>query len=61
MLTGYHNLEDGTLSLEYLKKFTDAAAQKGIEGFGISEHAYHFYQSADLSRIHGLLRDVTTI
>lgn len=49
MLTDYHNhLENGTLSLDYLKKFTDAAARKGIESFGISEHAYHFYQTADI-------------
>ncbi|WP_264738433.1 histidinol-phosphatase [Cytobacillus firmus] len=49
MLTDYHNhLENGTLSLDYLREFTDAAAQKGIESFGISEHAYHFYQTADI-------------
>ncbi|WP_210365570.1 histidinol-phosphatase [Bacillus sp. REN3] len=51
MLTDYHNhLERGTLTLEYLKQFTDAAAEKGIEHFGISEHAYHFYQTADILR-----------
>ncbi|MDZ5471162.1 histidinol-phosphatase (plasmid) [Bacillus sp. 31A1R] len=49
MLTDYHNhLETGTLTLEYLTKFTDMAKQKGIEHFGISEHAYHFYQTADI-------------
>lgn len=49
MLTDYHNhLENGTLTLEYLQKFTDSAKQKRIEGFGISEHAYHFYQTADI-------------
>lgn len=49
MLTDYHNhLERGTLTLDYLKKFTDAAKEKGIEHFGISEHAYHFYQTADI-------------
>ncbi|MDQ0271121.1 histidinol-phosphatase [Cytobacillus purgationiresistens] len=49
MLTDYHNhLENGTLAIDYLRKFTDAAAEKGIESFGISEHAYHFYQTADI-------------
>jgi histidinol-phosphatase (PHP family) len=49
MLTDYHNhLERGTLTLDYLKKFTDTAKEKGIEHFGISEHAYHFYQTADI-------------
>lgn len=49
MLTDYHNhLEKGTLSLEYLKQFTDQANSKGIAHFGISEHAYHFYQTKDI-------------
>ncbi|KZZ86453.1 histidinol-phosphatase [Bacillus sp. SJS] len=49
MLTDYHNhLERGTLTLDYLKKFTDEAKRKNIEHFGISEHAYHFYQTADI-------------
>jgi histidinol-phosphatase (PHP family) len=51
MLTDYHNhLERGTLTLDYLKKFTDTAREKGIQQFGISEHAYHFYQTADILR-----------
>lgn len=51
MLTDYHNhLETGTLTLDYLTKFTDMAKLKGIEHFGISEHAYHFYQTADILR-----------
>ena len=49
MLTDYHNhLERGTLTLEYLKKFTDEALHQGIEDFGISEHAYHFHQTKDI-------------
>ncbi len=49
MLTDYHNhLERGTLSLQYLKQFTDQATAKGIEHFGISEHAYHFYQTKNI-------------
>lgn len=49
MLTDYHNhLERGTLTLDYLKRFTDQAQAKGIEHFGISEHAYHFYQTKDI-------------
>lgn len=49
MLTDYHNhLENGTLTLDYLTKFTDMAKKLGIESFGISEHAYHFYQTADI-------------
>jgi histidinol-phosphatase (PHP family) len=49
MLTDYHNhLERGSLTLDYLTRFTDAAEEKGIEHFGISEHAYHFYQTADI-------------
>lgn len=51
MLTDYHNhLERGTLTLEYLKQFTSAAEKQGIAHFGISEHAYHFYQTADILR-----------
>ena len=51
MLTDYHNhLERGTLTLEYLKQFTNAAEKQGIANFGISEHAYHFYQTADILR-----------
>lgn len=49
MLTDYHNhLETGTLTLDYLKKFTDRAKALDIQHFGISEHAYHFYQTADI-------------
>ncbi|PLT28296.1 histidinol-phosphatase [Peribacillus deserti] len=49
MLTDYHNhLETGTLTLDYLKKFTDRAASSGIDHFGISEHAYHFNETADI-------------
>ncbi|RSK27485.1 histidinol-phosphatase HisJ family protein [Bacillus sp. HMF5848] len=49
MLTDYHNhLENGTLTLPWLKEFTNAAEQKGIQEFGISEHAYHFYQTSDI-------------
>lgn len=49
MLTDYHNhLERGTLTLDYLKQFTKVAQQKGIQEFGISEHAYHFYQTKNI-------------
>ncbi|MDE8562413.1 histidinol-phosphatase [Anoxybacillus rupiensis] len=49
MLTDYHNhLERGTLTLDYLKQFTDEAKRKGIQHFGISEHAYHFYQTKNI-------------
>ncbi|WP_071460004.1 histidinol-phosphatase [Bacillus massilinigeriensis] len=49
MLTDYHNhLENGELTLDYLMQFTNAAAKRGIEHFGISEHAYHFFQTADI-------------
>ncbi|WP_408006567.1 histidinol-phosphatase [Pseudalkalibacillus sp. A8] len=49
MRTDYHNhLEKGTLTLDYLTKFTDKAVKEGIDHFGISEHAYHFYQTADI-------------
>ncbi|MRX71039.1 histidinol-phosphatase HisJ family protein [Bacillus lacus] len=49
MLTDFHNhLERGSLTLDYLKKFTDEAARKNIAHFGISEHAYHFYQTKDI-------------
>ncbi len=49
MLTDYHNhLERGTLTLDYLKQFTDNAKAKEIEHFGISEHAYHFYQTKNI-------------
>jgi histidinol-phosphatase (PHP family) len=51
MLTDYHNhLERGTLTLDYLKQFTAAAEKQGIGQFGISEHAYHFFQTADILR-----------
>lgn len=49
MLTDYHNhLEKGTLSLDYLTLFTNEAKKKKIEHFGISEHAYHFYQTKNI-------------
>lgn len=49
MLTDYHShLEKGSLTLEYLKQFIQVAEQKKIHEFGISEHAYHFYQTADI-------------
>lgn len=49
MPTDYHNhLEKGTLTLDYLKKFVDEARSKNIPNFGISEHAYHFYQTKDI-------------
>ncbi|HYK73756.1 MAG TPA: histidinol-phosphatase [Pseudoneobacillus sp.] len=49
MLTDYHNhLEKGSLTLDYLKQFIQAAEQKEIQEFGISEHAYHFYQTTDI-------------
>ncbi|MCA1320787.1 histidinol-phosphatase [Bacillus tianshenii] len=49
MLTDYHNhLERGTLTLEYLEKFIEVAKLNGIEELGISEHAYHFYQTKDI-------------
>jgi histidinol-phosphatase (PHP family) len=49
MLTDYHNhLERGTLTLDYLKQFTDQANAGKIDHFGISEHAYHFYQTKDI-------------
>ncbi|TMW73639.1 histidinol-phosphatase [Alteribacter natronophilus] len=49
MRTDYHNhLEKGTLTLEYLKQFAKKADEEGIREFGISEHAYHFYETADI-------------
>lgn len=49
MLTDYHNhLERGTLTLDYMLKFIEEANQKGIDHFGISEHAYHFYQTGQI-------------
>ncbi|WP_191560936.1 histidinol-phosphatase [Metabacillus idriensis] len=49
MRTDYHNhLERGSLTLDYLKQFTNEAQKKGIQHFGISEHAYHFYQTKDI-------------
>ncbi|SDY61087.1 histidinol-phosphatase (PHP family) [Evansella caseinilytica] len=49
MRTDYHNhLEKGTLTLDYLKKFIKKAEAEGIKEFGISEHAYHFYQTKDI-------------
>jgi histidinol-phosphatase (PHP family) len=49
VLTDYHNhLETGTLLLDYLRQFTNKAKELNIESFGISEHAYHFYQTADI-------------
>ncbi|MCH1624788.1 histidinol-phosphatase [Fredinandcohnia quinoae] len=51
MLTDYHNhLELGTLTNDYLMEFVNTANEKKIEHFGISEHAYHFYQTKDILR-----------
>ena len=49
MRTDYHNhLEKGTLSFEYLLKFIKQAEAKGIQEFGISEHAYHFQETKSI-------------
>lgn len=49
MPTDYHNhLEKGTLTLDYLEKFVKQAEERKIRHFGISEHAYHFYQTKDI-------------
>lgn len=49
MLTDYHShLEKGTLTIDYLKQFVDTAKEKGIQEFGISEHAYHFYETKNI-------------
>ncbi|MBM7094699.1 histidinol-phosphatase [Bacillus sp. H-16] len=49
MRTDFHNhLEKGTLTLDYLKKFTEEAERKGIDHFGISEHAYHFEETKEI-------------
>lgn len=49
MLTDYHShLEKGTLTIDYLKQFVDNAREKGIQEFGISEHAYHFYETKNI-------------
>jgi histidinol-phosphatase (PHP family) len=51
VLTDYHNhLEKGTLTLEYLMQFISEVKRKNIEHFGISEHAYHFYETANILR-----------
>jgi histidinol-phosphatase (PHP family) len=49
MLTDYHaHLEKGSLTIDYLSKFVEEAKQKGIKEFGISEHAYHFYETKEI-------------
>ncbi|MCQ6266069.1 histidinol-phosphatase [Fictibacillus sp. WQ 8-8] len=49
MPTDYHNhLEKGTLTLDYLERFVNQAREREISHFGISEHAYHFYQTKDI-------------
>lgn len=49
MYTDYHtHLEKGTLTLDYLLQFTEEAKKKRISHFGISEHAYHFYQTKNI-------------
>jgi histidinol-phosphatase (PHP family) len=49
MLTDYHShLEKGSLTLDYLEKFILEGKRKGIEEIGISEHAYHFYETKEI-------------
>ncbi|MGL4819344.1 MAG: histidinol-phosphatase [Bacilli bacterium] len=49
MLTDWHNhLEKGTLTYDYLMEFVNEAKRKGIDHFGMSEHAYHFYETANI-------------
>ncbi|UTR09586.1 histidinol-phosphatase [Evansella sp. LMS18] len=49
MRTDYHNhLEKGTLTFDYLLKFIKEAERKGIAELGISEHAYHFYETENI-------------
>ncbi len=47
--TDYHNhLEKGTLTLDYLSQFVEEAKRKNVSHFGISEHAYHFYETENI-------------
>jgi histidinol-phosphatase (PHP family) len=45
MPVDYHiHLERGPFSLEYLREFVDAAAERGIQEIGFSEHPYRFLE-----------------
>lgn len=49
MLTDYHtHTERGPYTVEWLEKFLAMAKSKGIQEYGVSEHAYRFHQTAHL-------------
>lgn len=49
MLTDYHtHTERGPYTVEWLTHFLDTAKARGIEEYGVSEHAYRFKQTAHL-------------
>jgi len=43
MIADYHmHLENGSMTVEYIKQFVDAALARGVDEIGISEHGHHF-------------------
>ena len=49
MLTDYHtHTERGPYTVEWLENFLSVAKERGIEEYGVSEHAYRFFQAAPL-------------
>lgn len=49
MLTDYHtHTERGPYTVEWLLHFIETARSRGIEEYGVSEHAYRFKQTAHL-------------
>lgn len=49
MLLDYHiHLENGPLTLEWLKRFADVALERGISEIGISEHIFKFREAAGI-------------
>ncbi len=49
LLTDYHtHTERGPYTVTWLKEFLNVAKERGIEEYGVSEHAYRFKQTAHL-------------
>ncbi len=49
MLTDYHtHTEKGPYTVEWLEHFLSVAKSRGIDEYGVSEHAYRFLQTAHL-------------
>lgn len=45
---GHVHLENGPLSVDYVREFVNAAAQKGLKHLQILDHTHRFYEFAPM-------------